>query len=312
MDGQSPLIHVLTHEVAPESPQRLDSYLRFTLGISRRAVRVMKACGGMMVNGGIAEARRLVAAGDRISLWLPREDSGGVVPESLPMRVVYEDEHVLVVDKPPGMVTHPVKRHQSGTLANAVSFYLAARGGAAASHPVNRLDKDTSGLVVFAKNAIVHEQLAGQMQLGTFGRTYVGLAEGNLDQSEGCIDLPIADPDPGSPRRQISENGRPARTRYSVVACFGASWTLLKLRLESGRTHQIRVHLSAIGHPLMGDAVYGHDGNERACPIARQALHATELHFIRPFSDTPVLLISPIPPDFVDAIAECAGMTFPG
>lgn len=299
--------HVLTRIVSrAEDGRRLDSLLRFELGLSRRSLRTLKAFRGLEVNGEEAYASQLVKAGDVVDLWFPAVDSAGVSPEDMAVETVFEDEHVVVVNKPPGMVTHPVKHYQSGTLANGVAYHLASRGEPARSHPVNRLDKDTSGLVVFAKHPPAHEQLVSQMESGRFRRTYVALVVGIVDAESGVIDLPIAEREDSLPGRTVAPGGKAAVTNYSVLERLDAGCTLLRVQLQSGRTHQIRVHFSAIGHPLVGDTLYAVPGEGPVMQvIARQALHAGRLEFTKPFSDEPITLSVPIPPDMEAAIARC-------
>lgn len=297
--------HVLTYTVGPESAgRRLDSLLRFDLGLSRRSLRGLKAFRGVEINGRESSAAQVVAAGDVVDLWIPAGDSAGVTQEPIELRVAYEDEHLLVVDKPAGMITHPVKRHQSGTLANGVAFYLASKNAPARSHPVNRLDKDTSGLVVFAKHPLAHDQLVLQMEAGQFHRRYAALASGSMADDEGVIDLPIAARPGNLPGRTVAAEGKPAVTRYRVVERLEGC-TLVHVRLESGRTHQIRVHFAAIGHPLVGDALYARPGEwPESGPLKRQALHAGWVEFRKPFGSDPIALFAPMPEDMATLIEE--------
>ncbi|HBL50847.1 MAG TPA: hypothetical protein DDZ65_11455, partial [Firmicutes bacterium] len=315
---------VLTTVVQSATPRRLGSYLRSELGISRRGLRLLKDCGGLAVNGAAAvPVGTYVEDGDAISLSLPSEASPGVNPESFPVALIYEDEHLLVLDKPAGMVTHPVKSHQSGTLANGVAGYLADKGICCASHPVNRLDKDTSGLVVFAKNPLAHDQVAAQIVAGAFQRTYLALVVGVVAADAGCIDWPIGEePAKGAERYIDWADGKPAVTKWELVRAYPGSGagdgadagqpghSLLKVRPETGRTHQIRVHLAAAGFPIVGDALYGGEGgSEEGEPplIARQALHAAQICFTKPFSAEKLYLESPLPEDFAAALRHCEG-----
>lgn len=299
------LVNALNCVVESAAAVRLDSYLRFQLRLSRKALRTLKACQGLSVNGKVAEARHPVSTGDRIGLWLPDAPAPGVTPEPISLRVVYEDEQLLVLDKPPGMVTHPAKKYQSGTLANGVAYYLAERGFPARCHPVNRLDKDTSGLVGFARNSLAHDQLVHQLVEGQFKRTYLAVVKGTLGRDAGTIDLEIAESE-GSAARFIDPEGRRAVTHYRVERRFGEWATLVQLRLESGRTHQIRVHMSAIGHPLLGDVLYG-EGVPQSLDtlIGRQALHAAELRFVKPFATEQIVLTSPLPEDMKELLRRC-------
>lgn len=308
---------ILNAVVQSSAPRRLGSYLRSKLGISRRGLRLLKDCNGLTVNGVAVPVSAYVVDGDAISLSLPSEVSPGVNPESFPMVIIYEDEHLLVLDKPAGMVTHPVKSHQSGTLANGVAGYLADNGICCASHPVNRLDKDTSGLVVFAKNPLAHEQVASQIVAGEFQRTYLALVDGIVVADTGCIDWPIGEePEKGAERYIDFGAGKPAVTRWALERAYpGSGHSLLKIRPETGRTHQIRVHLAAAGFPIVGDALYGIGGSasgEGEPPLMeRQALHASEICFKKPFSDQKLYLESPLPEDFAAALLAVSSAKVP-
>ncbi len=243
--------------------------------LSSTLYRRLKARGGLWLNGRPVPAYRPVAAGDRLQLALPADPPA--VPQPLPLKVIFEDAHLLVVHKPAGMVMHPARGHPAGTLVNAVVHHRLARGEPPWVHPVHRLDKDVSGLVLIAKNPYVHEHL---LRRRSFGRSYVAVVHGHVKPSGGVVDAPILDPpapatsstgggDPGlsglplpSPARLASPLGRPATTRFRVVRRtyhLGHPVTVLLLRLQSGRTHQIRLHMALIGHPVWGDPVYGGD-----------------------------------------------------
>ncbi len=242
-------------------------------------------------NGEQAVLTERVAAGDRIQLAVPAAFPEHLSPEPMALHILYEDDWLMVVDKPPGIVVHPTKGHPSGTLANGIIHHWLSRGERPGFHLVQRLDRDTSGLMVIAKNAFSHQQLAMQMSDGQLKKGYLAVVEGKMSHPRGVIEAPIWR-EPGSPRRLVDLRGKPARTAYQVEQFFPNA-TLLRLNLLTGRTHQIRVHLSHHGHPIYGDALYG--GNMTW--IQRQALHAAELSFIHPAEKAPISLSSPLPSD---------------
>lgn len=218
------------------------------------------------------------------------DQQSGQLPE---FGVVYEDEHVLVVDKPAGVVVHPVRGHRSGTLVDAVLARWARMGQYFVPRPVNRLDKDTSGLVVFAKTQHAHGFLAAQLEDRRMSREYLAVVRGVLEEDEGTIDAPIGyDPGP-PPKRKVMPRGKPAATCWAVVERFAGA-TLVRLWLKTGRTHQIRVHMSHIGHAVYGDRFYDPEPTDL---IDRQALHAIRLAFVHPGTRTEVEFTSPLPED---------------
>jgi 23S rRNA pseudouridine1911/1915/1917 synthase len=225
--------------------------------------------------------------------------------EAIPLRVVFEDERLLVVDKPAGLVVHPAPGHSTGTLVNALLAHLPGlEAGSDASRPgiVHRLDKDTSGLIVIAKDAPTHTALAHQMREHSTVKRYLALVEGRMPAAEGVIDAPIGrDPRHRQRMALVSEvnGGREARTRFKTLwEARGRS--LLELQLETGRTHQIRVHLASVGHPVVGDIVYG----RAQLPLPpRQFLHATHLEFVHPATGEWLLFDAPLPPDLTHFLA---------
>ncbi|MBX6394585.1 MAG: RluA family pseudouridine synthase [Alicyclobacillaceae bacterium] len=263
--------------------------LQGRLGVSRRLIRLSVSQGGIRKNGVPAFLTERVQPGDVLEVrWreLPSED---VIPEPIPFETVYEDDDVLVVNKPPGMLVHPTKGEYTGTLANGVVYAWRNQGIDRPFRPLHRLDRDTSGLVLIAKNQFAHKILSDDIQgrgerhsRGTGNpravrREYQAIVEGVVRADRGWIDLPIGR-DPEHPnRRRIDSSGKPARTFFEVRERTERA-TLLRVCLETGRTHQIRVHLAEIGHPVVGDTLYG-----RASPhIHRHALHAGRLVFRHP------------------------------
>jgi 23S rRNA pseudouridine1911/1915/1917 synthase len=251
------------------------------------------------------DVKRKVWGGERVALAAaPAPDEPGAHAEAIPLRLVYEDAAVVVVDKPVGLVVHPGAGNRAGTLLNALLHHAPGLAGVPRAGIVHRLDKDTSGLLVVAKTVEAHTDLVRQLAARTVRREYLALVHGRV-AGGGAIDAPIGRHPVARTRMAVSARGRPARTRYRVVERFAAA-TLLAVSLETGRTHQIRVHMRAIGHPLVGDPTYG----KRGCgagPLAsfrRQALHAARLGLVHPATRAPCEWESPVPADLRDLIAS--------
>ena len=308
----APLAPFLAARVQPgEAHLSLGQWVRRRLQLSATLYRRLKARGGFLVNGRSAAVYARLHPGDEVALALPAEPSAA--PEPMPLAVVFEDEHLLVVDKPSGMVMHPARGHDSATLVNGLAYYRLTRGEPPWVHPVHRLDRGTSGLVLVAKNPYAHERLVRQRR---FGRSYVAILRGHLARSSGRIDLPIRDPDePEGPARTVAPGGRPAATRFRVVArgrMAGEPVTLVVVRLRTGRTHQIRLHMASIGHPVWGDPVYGpgqSPGGGRGDglgdgPAPRLMLHARKLWFLHPITGRRHVLRSP--PEFLESLQRRA------
>ncbi|KKB74811.1 MULTISPECIES: RluA family pseudouridine synthase [Bacillus] len=238
--------------------------------------------------------------GDRIDIDLREEEDSGVIPEYGELSVLFEDEHMLIVNKPPGMATHPNEKGQTGTLSNLVAFYDQTYGAERKIRHVHRLDKDTSGAVVFAKHRLAHALLDEQLQRKELARTYIAIAEGAFKNKKGTIANPIGRDRYHPVRRRVSPTGQPAVTHYEVKG-YRPKYdvSLCELRLETGRTHQIRVHLSHIGHPISGDALYG--GSTGL--LKRQALHAAEISVTHPISGERLTVKAPLPDDLKTAAA---------
>lgn len=282
--------------------------------LSRTRAQAAIKAGTVRVNGKAVRASALLEAGQRIEMDADAlaatstpEAVGAQLPqaEAIPLRVVYEDEHLLVVDKPAGLVVHPAPGHTTGTLVNALLAHLPGlTAGSDASRPgiVHRLDKDTSGLIVIAKDAPTHTALAHQMKEHSTVKRYLALVEGRMPAPEGVIDAPIGrDPRHRQRMALVSEvnGGREARTRFKVLREIRGR-SLVELQLETGRTHQIRVHLASVGHPVVGDSIYG----RAQLPLPpRQFLHATHLEFVHPSSGEWLIFDSPLPADLADFLA---------
>ena len=277
--------------------------LRGQLHLSRTLWRRLKQSGQVLVDGRAATGQTRLAAGARVDLILPASTSSGMAPEPLPLDVVYEDHDVLLANKPAGQVVHPTGRHVSGTLANAVLYHWQNRGDSATFHPLHRLDRNTSGLVLIAKHSHAHQLLDKALHRRELHRDYLAFVRGRVEQPSGTIDEPIARLEGHAIQRGVRPDGRPAVTHYQVVQIWdGAS--LLRLRLDTGRTHQIRVHLAHIGHPLLGDTLYGPPDLPPPPALApdRQALHAYRLEFPHPLRQEAMEFTIPLPPD-LEALA---------
>ncbi|WP_400163719.1 RluA family pseudouridine synthase [Brevibacillus sp. TJ4] len=233
-----------------------------------------------------------VQAGQELRLRLCPPEPYGVEPAVEPLEVLYEDDHLLIVYKPAGVLLHPTQPDHQGTLDHLVAGHFARTGVQAKVRHVHRLDQDTSGVVLYAKHAWASALLDEQLRLRTIKRTYLAFVHGHVERQSGKIDKPIGKDRNHPSRRRVTANGDTAITTYEVVERYRDA-TLLRCRLETGRTHQIRVHLSHIGHPLIGDALYG--GKTKL--IARQALHAYRLEVIHPFDRRQITAEAPLPAD---------------
>ncbi len=252
----------------------------------------------MTVNGRQARPSEVVVEGDLVEYDKPEAVQLAPEPEAIPLQVVYEDADLLVVDKPAGMVVHPAPGHHSGTLVHALlgrGGEWSATGGTARPGIVHRLDKGTSGLILVARNDAAHRSLAAQLASRTLGRTYLAVVRGELPDGAGVLEGPIGRDPRDRLRMAVVERGRAARTRYQVVDRRGGH-TLVRCELESGRTHQVRVHLASFGHPVVGDDLYA----RRAVPgePGRHLLHACRLRFRHPVSGVEMSFASEPPEDF--------------
>lgn len=252
----------------------------------------------VMVNGVSTPGWKKPQVGDEIRITLPDETSG-FKPQDIPLDIVYEDDDLMIINKQPGLIVHPTKGHPSGTVANALMFHMQKTGKPFKIRFVNRLDMDTSGLLVVAKNSYCQNDYTRQMKENTVEKRYIAVVNGIVDSDEGTIDLPIGRPDPEHVRRGVVEGGAPSVTHYKVLERY-SDYSLVELLLETGRTHQIRVHMSHIGHPVLGDWLY--EGLNDAL-IRRQALHAARLTFTHPITRERVTFEAPLPEDMKNAIA---------
>ena len=300
------------HElVAPADAPRLDLFVAATLELSRTQAATLIATGCVMVNGAAERASYRPSEGDRVVIRMAAPTARPVTAEDIPLVVAYEDEDVLVVDKAAGMVVHPAPGNWSGTLVNALKGRggpLSELGGAEREGIVHRLDKETSGLLLVAKTDRAHRILGAAMAKREIVRRYAALSWGHLEEDAVSVDKPIARDPRDRKRMAIVSTGRAARTDFVRLARFNAV-DLLRAHLHTGRTHQIRVHLSTIGHPVVGDDTYGGGGGRKllALPAKRHFLHAAWLRFVHPASGMLVELRSALPPDLVRSIVTAAG-----
>lgn len=285
--------------------ERLDAFLAAPLGSRSQAQRLIGA-GRVLVDGAAARKGHRMRPGERVVV--DEDESGGPEPvadvQAAPFAIAYEDEHLLVVDKPAGVVVHPARGHRQGTLAQALAGRAAGGEDAWRAGIVHRLDRNTSGLLVVAKSDVVHRALKEALAARRIQREYLALVEGRPPARTGTIEAPI-----GRDRRQRmlmstdSEAPKPAVTHFELEQALPQA-TLLRVRLQTGRTHQIRVHLQAIGHPVCGDREYGH---KDLYGLRRQFLHAARLAFSHPLLDVDVDVLSPLPEDLLAALSAAEG-----
>ena len=300
------------HELlVPAGSSRLDLFVASSLDISRTAAATLIATGRVLVDGRPERASYRPSAGERVVVEIPPPIARPVVAEDIPIVVAWEDDDVLVVDKPAGMVVHPAPGNWSGTLVNALKGRggaLSDLGGEEREGIVHRLDKETSGLLLVAKTDRAHRVLGAAMARREIVRRYAALSWGHLDGDRVTVDKPIARDPRDRKRMAIVNTGRAARTDFVRLARFDAV-DLLRAHLHTGRTHQIRVHLASVGHPVVGDDTYGGGGGRRliTMPPKRHFLHAAWLRFRHPGTGTPVELRSSLPPELVTALASAAG-----
>ena len=285
--------------------KRLDVYVAEREELTRSAAAKWIEKGNVLINGAAAEKNYRLREGDEVTVTVPEPIPDKALPEDLPLNIVYEDEHLLVVNKPKGMVVHPAAGNPSGTLVNALLYHcgdsLSGIGGVIRPGIVHRIDKDTSGLLVVAKNDEAHLSLAEQIASHTFERCYHAIALGHLREESGRVEAPIGRHPTDRKKMAIVKDGRFAATNYRVLERLDGA-DHIECRLETGRTHQIRVHLRSLGHPLMGDTVYG--GGKTRFELSHpsllqgQCLHAKTIAFRHPKSGELLSFDSPLPDEF--------------
>ena len=281
--------------------QRLDAFLASSLdGLTRSQATRLIESGEVAVNGKAVSKSYKLAGGEAVAVTLPEPEPAEAVPQDIPLDVVYEDADVIVVNKPSGMVVHPAPGHPDGTLVNALLYHCAGTlsgiGGALRPGIVHRIDRDTSGLIIAAKNDAAHQYLSAQLADHTLARTYECIVVGKLREDRGTVDAPIARHPTDRKRMAVVAGGREAVTHWEVIARY-PGYTHVRCRLETGRTHQIRVHMAYIGHPILGDTVYG--AKKEVPGLTGQCLHAVGLRFLHPRTHEVVELSCPLPEEFM-------------
>ena len=280
--------------------QRLDAFLASSLdGLTRSQATRLIESGEVAVDGKSVSKSYKLAGDEDIAVTLPEPEPVEAVPQDIPLDVVYEDADVIVVNKPSGMVVHPAPGHPDGTLVNALLYHCAGTlsgvGGALRPGIVHRIDRDTSGLIIAAKNDAAHQYLSAQLADHTLARTYECIVVGALREDRGTVNAPIARHPTDRKRMAVVAGGREAVTHWEVIARY-PGYTHVRCRLETGRTHQIRVHMAYIGHPILGDTVYG--AKKEVPGLTGQCLHAVGLRFLHPRTHEVVELSCPLPEEF--------------
>lgn len=286
------------HKISSEhAGLTIESYLKQVLHVSGRKLQKLTRQKGLYLNGKPAFLQRQLKTNDTLRVLTLEDVSYGVEPEPGTIDILYEDEHLLVLNKPPFQLVHPTGQTASGTLANHLAYHLAERGILSTVRAIHRLDRETSGCVIFAKDSRSQFLLEEQLKTRTLKRTYLALVRGVIEPPSGIINAPVG-PHPTLPnRRAISAKGEEAITHYQTVRTFSDA-SLLELTLDTGRTHQIRVHLAHLEHPIIGDRMYG----IRSPLMSRQALHAISISFEHLTNKKRITVTAPLPADFIRLI----------
>ncbi len=294
----------LTYVVSEKDEgKKISRILKDRMKLSSGMIRVVKYNEGVLLNGENVRVNHLVKCGDVITVLLNcRQDETDIIPTNMPIDILYEDDAMLVCNKPPYMVSHPVRNHLDDTLLNAVVYRMNEEGKKHGIHLVTRLDKDTSGIVIIAKNPYVQEQMKLQGERKVFVKKYLGITEGQPVCDSGLIDAPIARKEEISMERTVHEEGYASVTEYKVIERY-ENHALVEFRPITGRTHQIRVHCLYENFPLLGDALY----NKPCSFMERQALHAYKVKFIHPVINMPMEIQAPLPKDMADALDMIKG-----
>ena len=290
----------------PDAGKRLDAWLAETLEATTRSAAAKLIEGGsVLVEGKAVPKNYKLRCGEKVEVQLPEAAEIDLVAQDIPLDIVYEDEDVIVVNKPKGLVVHPAPGHPDGTLVNALMFHcgdsLSGIGGEKRPGIVHRIDRDTSGLIIAAKNDAAHVGLSAQLQDHTLSRIYHCIVTGNLREDTGTVDAPIGRHPVDRKRMAVVADGRRAVTHWRVLERF-QGFTYVECRLETGRTHQIRVHMAHIGHPILGDTVYGNKKEVKG--LQGQCLHAVGLRFIHPRTGKPVELSCGLTEEFEEQLRK--------
>ena len=296
---------------ADQAAERVDVLLSRSLeNLTRSAAARLLEEGAVVLDGQPVKKNYKTAVGDVFEVTLPEPEPVEAVPQNIPLNVVYEDDDVIVVNKPVGMVVHPAAGHPDGTLVNALLYHcgtsLSGINGSLRPGIVHRIDRDTSGLIIAAKNDLAHQSLAEQLQDHSLYREYEAVCVGNLKEDSGTVNAPIGRHPVDRKKMAIDrKSGREAITHWAVLGRY-PGYTHIQCRLETGRTHQIRVHMASIGHPLLGDVVYG---SKKPVPgLAGQCLHARRLSFVHPRSGERVTVECPLPDWFTQVLTKLSKM----
>lgn len=290
---------LILQAASEDAGKRLDAWLAERTELTRSAVQKLAEDGRVTAGGKPLTKNTRLTGTEAVSLLLPEPEAVEIVPQDIPLDVVYEDDDVIVVNKPKGLVVHPAPGHPDGTLVNALLYHcgdsLSGINGELRPGIVHRIDRDTSGLIIAAKNDFAHVRLAAQLQDHTLARTYRCIVTGNLREDAGTVNAPIGRCPADRKKMAVVAGGRNAVTHWQVLERYpGAAY--VECRLETGRTHQIRVHMACIGHPILGDTVYG---SKKPVPgLNGQCLHAVGLRFLHPRTGAPVELTCPLPEEF--------------
>jgi len=290
----------LTLQPAPaDAGKRADVYLAAAADMTRSAAQRLLTEGRVTSGGRTMAKNGRLAGGEKLEIDMPEPESAQAQPEDIPLDVVYEDADVIVVNKPKGLVVHPAPGHPDGTLVNALLYHCGASlsgiGGVLRPGIVHRIDRDTSGLIIAAKNDEAHRKLAAQLADHTLSRTYECVVTGNIREDAGTVDAPIGRCLTDRKKMAVVSGGRRAVTHWEVVGRY-PGFTHVRCRLETGRTHQIRVHMAYLGHPILGDTVYG--AKKPVPGLQGQCLHAAGLTFLHPRTGERITLTCPLPEEF--------------
>ena len=291
---------------ADQNGERLDAFLsRQGDNLSRSAAQKLIEAGAVRLNGKLPKKNDRLNLGDTVEYTIPEPKEVDITPKDIPLEIVYEDEDVAVINKPKGLVVHPAAGHQDDTLVNGLLYAmgdsLSGINGELRPGIVHRIDKDTSGLLAIAKNDLAHTVLASQLKDHSMARTYEAIVCGSFRENSGTVDAPIGRHPTDRKKMCVTQrNSKPAVTHWEVVERF-RGYTHIRCRLETGRTHQIRVHMAYIGHPILGDTVYGHKKPELG--QSSQCLHAGALCFRHPRDGRPILVFAPLP-DYFQQVLE--------